>query len=207
MINNMEKEAAVLKIFMLGDSGAGKSQIISKFVGLLTDTNTIGVESRSKIVSYKDKTYKLVIFDTAGQERFKVITSTYYKGADGIMIVYSDSQSYSNCLNWYQQILGHRLKIPVLVIQNRSDDNPSVDDSQHPPNELSAPIIVVNAETGLNLNAAFMTLVDMIIQKNSLTETPETPNLSTTITQEDHTSNIIPSNSQFDDVKRSCLVF
>lgn len=207
----MEEEAAVLKIFMLGDYGAGKSQVIGHFVGSLTNIATIGVEFRTKIVSYKDKMYKLQIWDTAGQERFKAITSTYYKGADGIMIVYSgshsDSNSYSNCLNWYQQIIAHGLDIPVLAIQNRSDYSSSDEDSKHPLNEFSVPMMVVNCETGLNVNDAFMTLVDMILQKNPAAGTPKALTHNETITKEDQISNIIPTKSQPEFVKRGCMVF
>ena len=49
---------------------------------------TIGVDFRFKCVTIKDKTIKLQIWDTAGQERFKTITSAYYRGADGIILVF-----------------------------------------------------------------------------------------------------------------------
>jgi small GTP-binding protein len=50
---------------------------------------TIGVDFKIKTISVKDRRIKLQIWDTAGQERFKNVTQAYYKGAAGIMMVYS----------------------------------------------------------------------------------------------------------------------
>ena len=79
---------------MVGDSGVGKTNIISAFTNPSFQYNiihvpTVGVDFNSKIIQVQNKKIKLQVWDTAGQERYRTITETYYKGAAGIMLVYS----------------------------------------------------------------------------------------------------------------------
>ena len=90
----------LFKLVLIGDSGVGKSCLLLRFADdQFTESyiTTIGVDFRFKTISVGGKTVKLQIWDTAGQERFRTITSAYYRGADGIVIVYdsSDRDSFS----------------------------------------------------------------------------------------------------------------
>ncbi|CAN0909211.1 Ras-related protein RABC2a [Linum grandiflorum] len=78
------------KILMVGDSAVGKSSILLRFI---SDSDhhpspTIGVDFKMKTVMVNDKRLKLTIWDTAGQERFGALTTSYYRGAHGIILVY-----------------------------------------------------------------------------------------------------------------------
>ncbi|CAN0825956.1 Ras-related protein RABC2a [Linum grandiflorum] len=78
------------KILMIGDSAVGKSSILLRFI---SDSDhhpspTIGVDFKIKTVLVNDKRLKLTIWDTAGQERFGTLTTSYYRGAHGIVLVY-----------------------------------------------------------------------------------------------------------------------
>lgn len=91
----------LVKMIIIGDSGVGKTNFLmqfceSNFKG--TYVATIGVDFKTKIIQVQDKRIKLQIWDTAGQERFRNITQTYYKGAAGIILMYSitDEQSFQN---------------------------------------------------------------------------------------------------------------
>ncbi|EFX60106.1 hypothetical protein DAPPUDRAFT_9923, partial [Daphnia pulex] len=78
-----------LKLLIIGDSGVGKSCILSRYCdNKFTEAfyNTIGVDFKTKTQLVDGKKCKLQIWDTAGQERFRTITSNYYKGAHGILI-------------------------------------------------------------------------------------------------------------------------
>lgn len=80
----------LFKILLVGNSGVGKSSLLLRFTaGKFDDLSpTIGVDFKVKMVSLQGKRLKLTIWDTAGQERFRTLTSTYYRGAQGIILVY-----------------------------------------------------------------------------------------------------------------------
>ncbi|ETW31864.1 Ras-like GTP-binding protein YPT1 [Plasmodium falciparum FCH/4] len=78
---------SLFKILLIGDSGVGKSCLLLRFADdTYTDSyiSTIGVDFKIKTIEIEDKIIKLQIWDTAGQERFRTITSSYYRGAQGI---------------------------------------------------------------------------------------------------------------------------
>ncbi|CAI9778967.1 unnamed protein product [Fraxinus pennsylvanica] len=78
------------KILLIGDSGVGKSSILISFISNAVDdlAPTIGVDFKIKLFTVGGKKLKLTIWDTAGQERFRTLTSSYYRGAQGIVLVY-----------------------------------------------------------------------------------------------------------------------
>lgn len=79
------------KILLIGDSGVGKSSLLLSFISNSADQNlspTIGVDFKIKLLDVAEKKLKLTIWDTAGQERFRTLTSSYYRGAQGIILVY-----------------------------------------------------------------------------------------------------------------------
>ena len=77
--------------FPFGDSGVGKTCILFRFSDDAFNTtfiSTIGIDFKIKTIEIDGKRVKLQIWDTAGQERFHTITTSYYRGANGIMLVY-----------------------------------------------------------------------------------------------------------------------
>lgn len=68
--------------------------------------NSIGVDFKLKSIQLDNKNIKLQIWDTAGQERFRTITTSYYKGAQAIMIVYdvTDKDSFDHVKTWMLDI-------------------------------------------------------------------------------------------------------
>uniref|UniRef100_A0A7S3VUP7 Uncharacterized protein n=1 Tax=Dunaliella tertiolecta TaxID=3047 RepID=A0A7S3VUP7_DUNTE len=81
----------LFKFLLVGDSGVGKSCLLTRFTADRfeeTTTSTIGVDFRVKYLTVQDKKCKLTIWDTAGQERFRTLTSSYYRGAQAIIFVY-----------------------------------------------------------------------------------------------------------------------
>lgn len=86
------------KIVLLGDSGVGKSNIISRFTKNefnLESKTTIGVEFATKTLEIKGNTIKVQIWDTAGQERYRSMASAYYRGASGALLVYDITRASS----------------------------------------------------------------------------------------------------------------
>jgi small GTP-binding protein len=125
-----EKKFPQCKVVLLGDSGVGKTCIISRYISGSFDSNsasTNGASYASKKVEYKDinKTLILDIWDTAGQEKYKSLTKFFYKDAAVAILVYDISlkQSFENVKNyWYQQIQENGDKNMVLGIAGNKCD-------------------------------------------------------------------------------------
>ncbi|XP_078434060.1 RAB GTPASE HOMOLOG B18 [Wolffia australiana] len=80
----------LFKLLLIGDSGVGKSSLLLSFMSKTFEdlSPTIGVDFKVKMVTVGGKRLKLAVWDTAGQERFRTLTSSYYRGAQGIIMVY-----------------------------------------------------------------------------------------------------------------------
>ncbi|CAL8462221.1 g1752 [Coccomyxa elongata] len=81
----------LLKVLLVGDSNVGKSSLLLRFTADTFEDSvapTIGVDFRLKFLTVNGKRLKLTIWDTAGQERFRTLTSSYYRGAQGIVFAY-----------------------------------------------------------------------------------------------------------------------
>ena len=94
---------------MIGDTGVGKSCILLRFADDTFTENkisTIGVDFRFRTVKLDKRVVKLQIWDTAGQERFRTITSAYYRGADGIILVYdvTSEESFNHVNDWFIEV-------------------------------------------------------------------------------------------------------
>ena len=117
----------LFKVLLIGNSGVGKSSLLVRFAeDIFTDNfmPTIGVDFKIKTVDVDSKQIKLQIWDTAGQERFKTITSSYYKGAHGIIVVYdiTDRESFSNIQTWMAEVEKHASdNISRILVGNKSD--------------------------------------------------------------------------------------
>ncbi|KNA16348.1 hypothetical protein SOVF_089760 [Spinacia oleracea] len=90
--NNTTNYDLSFKVLLIGDSGVGKSSLLVSFISNAVNHDdlspTIGVDFKIKTFTVGGKRLKLTIWDTAGQERFRTLTSSYYRGAQGIILVY-----------------------------------------------------------------------------------------------------------------------
>jgi Ras-related protein Rab-1A len=99
----------LFKILLIGNSASGKSSLLLRFADdVFTESfiSTIGVDFKIKTMEIGGKVVKMQIWDTAGQERFRTITSSYYRGAQGIMVVYdvTDRESFNNVGMWFKEV-------------------------------------------------------------------------------------------------------
>jgi len=117
----------LFKVVLIGDSGVGKSNLLSRFTRNefnLESKSTIGVEFATRAVTIEDKTVKAQIWDTAGQERYRAITSAYYRGAVGALLVYdiAKTQSFENVQTWLSELRDHADRdIVVMLVGNKTD--------------------------------------------------------------------------------------
>ena len=122
------EKSETFKILTIGESGVGKTCILRRFVEdkfLKNHLATIGIDFKTKTVKIKNKDIKLKIWDTAGEERFRNITTQYYKGADGIVLVYdvTDGSSFEKIKDWMDQITSNTTKdnIGLVLLGNKCD--------------------------------------------------------------------------------------
>ena len=117
----------MFKYIIIGDTGVGKSCILSQFLSNKFNSNydvTVGVEFGAKMIKLKGDPIKLQIWDTAGQETFKSITRSYYRSAAGALLVYDITcrDTFNNINNWVQEVKEHgNDKITIMLIGNKID--------------------------------------------------------------------------------------
>ncbi|KAH0749093.1 hypothetical protein KY290_028325 [Solanum tuberosum] len=137
--------------------------LLSSFSDLNDDSylesyiSTIGVDFKIRTVEQDGKTIKLQIWDTAGQERFRTITSSYYRGAHGIIVVYdvTDQESFNNVKQWSSEI------------DRYASDSAFAD-------EIGIPFMETSAKSATNVEQAFMAMAASI--KNRMASQPASNN-------------------------------
>lgn len=96
-----------IKLLLIGPSNSGKTALLLRYVDDIFDTDsataTIGVDFRVKKLLVRGRPHRLLLFDTAGQERFRTLTSSYYRNAQGCILVYdvSNRESFLSMDHWF----------------------------------------------------------------------------------------------------------
>ncbi|KAL6200258.1 PREDICTED: ras-related protein Rab11C [Fragaria vesca subsp. vesca] len=171
----------LFKIVLIGDSGVGKSNILSRFTRnefCLESKSTIGVEFATRTLQVEGKTVKAQIWDTAGQERYRAITSAYYRGAVGALLVYDITKrpTFDNVQRWLRELRDHAdSNIVIMMTGNKSDLNHlravSEDDGQALAEREGLSFLETSALGATNIEKAFQTIlteIHHIISKKAL---------------------------------------
>lgn len=168
----------LFKLLLIGDSGVGKTCVLFRYADDTFNTtfiSTIGIDFKIKTIELQGKRIKLQIWDTAGQERFHTITTSYYRGAMGIILVYdiSNQKSFDNITKWLQNIEMHAsVDVERLLIGNKCDCESRRVISKERGQQLAAsrgiPFLETSAKTDTNVYEAFETLAKAILKKNHL---------------------------------------
>ena len=162
------------KILTLGESGVGKTCILRRFVEnkfLKNHLATIGIDFRAKTIQINGYEVKLKIWDTAGEERFRNITNQYYKGADGIILVFdlTNFDTMNKIRDWYNQIKNNTSSndIGLVLVANKSDLKREVSNEEclNLSKELNIKLYETSALTGEGVNEIFEYITQEIISK------------------------------------------
>uniref|UniRef100_A0AAY3ZT88 small monomeric GTPase n=1 Tax=Denticeps clupeoides TaxID=299321 RepID=A0AAY3ZT88_9TELE len=117
----------LFKLLLVGNSGVGKTSLLFRFtedVFTTTFISTIGIDFKIKTIELHGKKIKLQIWDTAGQERFHTITTSYYRGAVGILLVYdiTNGDSFNSISMWLRNIDQHAGNdVEWMLLGNKCD--------------------------------------------------------------------------------------
>ena len=155
----------LFKVLLLGDSDVGKSSLILRYTEETFNSklvNSIGVDFKMKKKEVDGKVIKVQIWDTAGHERFRSITYSYYRGANAIIIVFdlSDKKSFISITEWLKQIEKHANEnVFKFLVGNKSDlveeRKVTYEEAKQYADDHELPYIETSAKEGININELF----------------------------------------------------
>ncbi|KAK8614356.1 hypothetical protein V6N13_122716 [Hibiscus sabdariffa] len=176
----------VFKVVLIGDSTVGKSQLLARFARnefSIDSKATIGVEFQTKTFFIDHKSIKAQIWDTASQEMYRAVTSAYYRGAVGAMLVYDKTkrQSFDHVAKWLEELRVHVDKnIMVMLMWNKSDLGSlkavSMEDAKEFAQQEGLFFMETSALEDTSVESAFVTAVTeiyRIISKKSMVANDE----------------------------------
>ena len=172
----------LFKYIIVGDTSVGKSCLLLKF----TDNQfqqihdlTIGVEFGTKIISVNNEKIKIQVWDTAGQELFRSITRSYYRGVAGVILVFdmSNIDSINSIPSWFKDLKNTYMRLSteplsIILVGNKIDkniDNSIIENIRKKANQFAQEnnirFIETSAKSGKNVNELFTTLAKDILVK------------------------------------------
>jgi len=170
----------VLRLLMIGDSGAGKSSVLLRYTKNEFNTDymaTIAIDFQTKNMEINGKPIAIQVWDTAGQERFRTITHNYYRGAQGIVLVYdvSSEASFVSIRRWIRDVRSYvdgKVPVDLILLGNKCDLKKErvieIERGQKLAEEYGIPFWETSAKSGTNVEEAFSTLVQKIFNRTNL---------------------------------------
>lgn len=173
--NNASTGVETAKILLLGDSGVGKTSILFQFTNNkfleLNNIPTIGVDYQVKMLDIEGTRIKLQIWDTSGQEKFRTITKSYYRGAQGILVVFDVTRRdmFSLTKYWINSIKElAATDVEIALVGNKCDLEKKVtkEEAVEFANEYNIPYFETSAKDNSNIDEVFIYLAKKIHKKN-----------------------------------------
>lgn len=164
-----------LKLLLIGNSSTGKSSLLLRFINdtfAPEDTQaTIGVDFKTKLINFRGKKVRLQLWDTAGQERYRTLTSSYYRGCQGVLIVFdvTSRSSFDQLPHWFQELHSHTPQNVVIMVIGNKTDSParqvSAEEAEVQSTKLGADAYFeTSAKDNTNVRAMFVELTDRVLR-------------------------------------------
>ena len=165
---------ATIKIITLGDTSVGKTSVLVRFTENTfspTMMSTMGIDSKARTITHAGRSYRVQVWDTAGQEKFRTISYTFYNRADGILLIYdvTDPNSLQHVTSWMAQIRERAKKdVAITLIGNKTDlaDSQDFSSGERLASSYNIKVFPTSAKTGVNIEDAFMSLVSDVVTRN-----------------------------------------
>lgn len=164
----------LFKLLIVGESGVGKTCMLLRFADNSFEENflsTIGVDFKVREIDVDGKRVKLQIWDSAGQERFRNITTSYYRNCGGIIIVYDITRhdTFTKVTEWIEDVRKITSNVPLLLVGNKADleDKRAVaeQEAKELANRMGLVLLETSAKTALNIEDAFKQISRQLIKE------------------------------------------
>ena len=165
----------LFRLVMIGDSGVGKTALLLRYADQTFEPSfisTIGIDFRIKTITVEEKRIKLQIWDTAGQEQFHSVATSYFRNAHGILLVYDvcSVQSFMQITRWVDRVSNLApASIRMVLVGNKCDAEDSVrviekSKGEALAKELDIPFMETSAKTNYNVDVIFELVTMMILE-------------------------------------------
>lgn len=119
-------EQPKLNLLMLGDSMVGKTSLMYRFVEekfQMDMKHTVGMAFLTKMMDVNGSSVKVQVWDTAGQERFASVTTSFFRAANGVLVIFdvTNDKSFASVKRWIQHVKELKPDVPLAVVGNKCD--------------------------------------------------------------------------------------
>lgn len=173
---NTKKYDYIFKLILIGCSNVGKSSILQRYIEKVFNAEyncTIGVDFFMKSINMGDKSIMLQLWDTAGTEKFKSITTGYYRGANAAFVVFdlTSKLTFNSCSDWIENY--YKYSNPdtvkhVVLIGNKSDlkDNREISEEEinNFANMNKIKYFETSAKNGDNIEECFYFIAELLME-------------------------------------------
>ena len=176
-----------LKILLIGDTSVGKTSILSKYIDDIFEENqisTIGVEYKVKSLIINGRKINLRIWDSSGQERFRSITQSFFRNAEGILYIFdlTEKKTFEGVKQWLIDSESYNLNIKKILVGNKVDlvekrkvEKEIIDNFVK---KIQLKYYEMSAKDGTNIDNVFRELAEMILSGFSEEDLNEKLNIS-----------------------------
>jgi Ras-related protein Rab-8A len=164
-----------VKLLLLGDMAVGKTSLMMRLTDDEFNLNiigTAGIDLKKKTLNIEGEDVKVLIYDTAGHDRFRLIAKSQYKGSNGIVLIYdiTDRKTFDNVTRWMEDIKENTdSQVEVMLVGNKIDKaNDRIvnsEEGQALGQKFGVSFVETSAKTGEGVNTAFLNIVKNIYHK------------------------------------------